>query len=136
MYLRFCYNLNEIVSPTENSFIKLLGISFPDTRIQSIPENLFANCPNVIYFNNTFEGCSITSIPENLFDNCKEVELFFKTFFYCEKITGNAPELWTRGTNSEENNYEGNPDGFNCFAGCEGLENYDVIPHYWKNMAE
>ena len=163
VYLRFCYNLNEIVSPTENSFIKLLGISFPGTEIQSIPENLFANCPNVIYFNNTFEGCSITSIPEklfanchnakkfqktfencenltsipeNLFDNCKEVELFFKTFFYCEKITGNAPELWKRGTNSEENNYAGNPDGRNCFAGCEGLENYDVIPYYWKNMAE
>lgn len=164
VYLRFCYNLNEIVSPTENSFIKLLGISFPGTEIQSIPENLFANCPNVTRFYSTFEECSnLTSIPENLFDNCPNVTSFYSTFegysnltsipaklfdncenvenfrhtfCGCASLTGNAPELWKRGTNSEENNYVGNPDGRNCFNGCEGLENYNEIPNYWKSYPE
>jgi len=155
---------DEIVSPTENSFINLIGIYLGYTSIQSIPENLFANCPNVTDFIITFEGCrnltnipeklfekcpnvtdfsqtfyecsNLTGIPTNLFKNCKKVENFRGTFHGCDSLTGNAPELWTRGTNSEENNYHGNPDGFNCFMGCKGLENYDVIPHYWKSMPE
>ena len=160
----YCYNMDEIVSPTENSFINLIGIYLGYTSIQSIPENLFANCPNVTDFIITFEGCrnltnipeklfekcpnvtdfsqtfyecsNLTGIPTNLFKNCKKVENFRGTFHGCDSLTGNAPELWTRGTNSEENNYHGNPDGFNCFMGCKGLENYDVIPHYWKSMPE
>lgn len=138
-YINFDYgnNLNEIASPTENSFVNLVGIWFSYAKIQSIPENLFTNCPNVTSFYNTFKECSnLTSIPAKLFDNCENVENFLHTFFGCASLTGNAPELWKRGTNSEENNYVGNPDGRNCFAGCEGLENYDVIPHYWKSMDE
>lgn len=133
----YCSNLNEIVSPTENSFSNLIGICLANTSIQSIPENLFANCPNVTNFSYLFYHCeNLESIPEKLFDNCENVENFRYTFEGCASLTGNAPELWKRGTNSEENNYLGNPDGRNCFAGCEGLENYDVIPHYWKGMEE
>lgn len=183
----YCDNLNEIVSPTENSFINLLGIGFEYTDIQNIPENLFANCPkvtnfystfkgcnnltnipgnlfancsnvknfestfkecsnltsipaklfancpNVMNFYSTFEGCSkLISIPEKLFDNCEEVEYFKRTFRGCNVLTGNAPKLWKRGTNSEENSYIGEPNGAGCFAGCEGLENYNEIPDYWK----
>lgn len=181
-------NLNEVVSPTQNSFINLLYINFRCTKIQTIPENLFANCPNVtsfystfsecdnlitipeklfancsnvMSFEETFEGCSnltsipeklfakcpnvmsfkgtfgncysITSIPEKLFDNCKKVESFEHTFWDCSGLTGNAPELWKRGTNSEENEYNGNPNGEDCFAVCRGLENWDEIPDYWKS---
>lgn len=157
----YCSNLNEIVSPTENSFSNLIGIRLAYTSIQSIPENLFANCPNVtdfsysfrlcenlesipeklfancpnvMSFERTFQSCnSITSIPEKLFDNSKKVESFKKTFYDCYMLTGNAPELWKRGTNSEENEYKGNPNGEDCFAVCGGLENWDVIPHYWKS---
>ena len=160
----YCYNMDEIVSPTENSFINLIGIYLGYTSIQSIPENLFANCPNVTDFIMTFEGCrnltnipeklfekcpnvtdfsqtfyecsNLTGIPTNLFKNCKKVENFRGTFHGCDSLTGNAPELWKRGTNSEENNYAGNPDGRNCFIGCEGLENYNEIPNYWKSYPE
>ena len=155
-----CSNLNEIVSPTENSFSNLIGIHLAYTSIQSIPENLFANCsnvtdfrylfqyctnltsipanlfancPNVNNFNYTFAECSgLTGIPAKLFDNCQKVERFYSTFNGCTSLTGHAPELWKRGTNSEENNYRGNPKGNGCFAGCEGLENYNEIPDYWK----
>ena len=184
----YCSNLNEIVSPTENSFSNLIGIRLAYTSIQSIPENLFANCPNVtnfsylfiqcenlksipeklfancpnvtsfqgtfVYcsnltsipeklfancpnvmsFEGTFQSCnSITSIPEKLFDNSKKVESFKRTFCGCSMLTGKAPELWKRGTNSEENEYKGNPNGEDCFAVCGVLENRDEIPDYWKS---
>ena len=159
--LYYCSNLNEIVSPTENSFSNLIGIRLAYTSIQSIPENLFANCPNVTNFYCAFEECrslesipanlfancpnvtnfestfgnckNITSIPKKLFDNCKKVESFKGTFWGCSMLTGNAPELWKRGTNSEENEYNGNPNGEDCFAVCGGLENWDEIPDYWKS---
>ncbi len=115
------------------------AMSFEETfedcsNLTSIPENLFANCPNVMSFEKTFQNCdSITSIPEKLFDNCKKVESFKGTFWCCYRLTGNAPELWKRGTNSEENEYNGNPNGEDCFAVCRGLENWDEIPDYWKS---
>ena len=186
--LYYCSNLNEIVSTTENSFSNLIGICLAYTSIQSIPEDLFANCPNVTNFYGAFKECkslesipeklfancpnvtnfycafeecrslesipanlfancpnvtnfestfcnckNITSIPEKLFDNCKKVESFKGTFWGCSMLTGNAPELWKRGTNSEENEYKGNPNGEDCFAVCGGLENWNEIPDYWKS---
>ena len=158
--LFYCSNLNEIASPTKNSFINLIDIYLGDTSIQSIPEdlfancpnvtnfsstffrcsnltsipeNLFANCPNVTSFQGTFEHCSnLTSIPEKLFDNCENVENFWATFYGCNNLTGNAPELWKRGTNSVGNEYNGNPNGQACFKWCTNLKNYNEIPEYWK----
>ena len=158
--LFYCSNLNEIASPTKNSFINLIDIYLGDTSIQSIPEDLFANCPNVTSFAGTFNYCSkltsipenlfancsnvtsfygtfeycsnLTSIPEKLFDNCENVENFWATFYGCNNLTGNAPELWKRGTNSVGNEYNGNPNGQACFKWCTNLKNYNEIPEYWK----
>ena len=138
-YVGFKYgnNLNEIASPTESSFVNLVGIWFLYAKIQSIPENLFANCPNVTSFEVTFCGCSnLTSIPEKLFANCLNATSFEKTFYECTNLTGNAPELWKRGTNSEENYYMGNPNGWKCFTRCKGLKNYEEIPGYWTDELE
>ena len=129
----YCYNVDEIVSPTQNSFINLIYISLAYTNIQSIPEDLFANCPNVTDFSYSFYYCTnLTSIPEKLFDYCEKVENFKKAFYGCTSLTGNAPELWKRGTNSEENYYVGNPNGEACFKECTNLKNYDEIPDYLK----
>ena len=134
---KLCENLESI---PEKLFANCPNVmSFEGTfqscgSITSIPENLFANCPNVMSFEKTFQNCdSITNIPEKLFDNCKKVESFKGTFWCCYRLTGNAPELWKRGTNSEENEYNGNPNGEDCFAVCRGLENWDEIPDYWKS---
>lgn len=80
VFLGYC-NLAEIASPTQNSFINLILIRFNYTNIQSIPENLFANCPNVTSFYSAFKGCrSLESIPANLFANCPNVTDFEKHF--------------------------------------------------------
>ena len=105
------------------------------TSLTTISEELFANCPNVVDFSYTFRDCtSLTSIPQKLFDNCQKVESFYDTFYNCTNLTGKPIELWTRGTNNAENEYQGNPDGAGCYYNCTGLEGYETIPNYWKRM--
>ena len=108
--------------------------TFAYTNITSIPEDLFENCKNVQTLVGTFKLTPITSIPENLFANCdwNKVQSLANCFANCENLEGSAPELWLKGTNSEENNYQGIPDGLACFTGCVNLDNYDEIPEYWK----
>ena len=128
-------NLNEITQPTENSFKDLAYVTFKESGIQSIPDNMFLNCTKIKSFNSCFEYCNnLTTIGKGVFDGCTNVENYRHTFLYCESLTGKAPELWLTGNNSEENDYRGNPDGSNCFFGCRGLDNYDEIPDYWKDM--
>lgn len=150
--------LTKIAEPTENSFKDLVHVEFADSGIQSIPENLFANCPNLTDFSSTFtytditsipenlfancpnvsdfsftfSDTDITSIPENLFANCKNVANFESCFSGCHELVENAPELWLRIEDGEENGYIGIPDGKSCFYGCDGLGNYEEIPDYWK----
>ena len=103
-------------------------------NLTNIPEGLFNNCSNVTSFGWTFASCtSINSIPAGLFDNCSNATNFEGTFFYCSSLRGNAPELWKRGTNSEENDYQGDPKGGGCFCNCTNLSNYELIPWYWTS---
>lgn len=107
--LSYCSNLRSVAEPREYTFY------------------------NIESFQYTFFRCtSLTKIPENFFSNCPNVYSFWGTFLGCISLTGEAPELWTRGTNTPENNYEGNPNGGACFGCCTGLTNYDIIPEYWK----
>ena len=104
------------------------------SNLTTIGDYVFANCSNVTSFKNTFSGCSnLETIGEHMFEGCTSVESYRFTFIGCGNLTGKAPELWLTGDNSEENGFKGTPDGENCFMGCEGLENYDEIPEYWKN---
>ena len=105
--LQGCKKLGKIATPRDNSFLSLRYISF--------------------------QGCtSLKSIPEGFFDNCPNLSNFYCTFAGCTRLTGKVPELWTRGTNSAENDYKGNPNGEACFYQCEGVSNYDEIPEFWK----
>ena len=132
-----CTNLTQIAQPTESSFKDLSDVSFSFSGIQSIPDKMFANCTKITSFFSCFQGCTnLTTIGEGIFDGCNSVTDYRRTFRGCDRLTGKAPELWLIGTNSEENGYQGNPDGLNCFAGCEGLDNYEEIPNYWKNFIE
>ena len=54
--------------------------------LTEIPENLFANCPKVTDFSYIFAATSISSIPENLFANNLEVTDFTGTFLGCLKL--------------------------------------------------
>lgn len=85
----------------------------------------------------TFSGCtSLTSIPENLFANCLNVQDFSCTFYECTSLTGNAIHLWERVENGSTNDYIGMPDGHGCYYACEGLEDYNNIPDYWKESVK
>lgn len=131
-----CTSLTQIAQPTENSFKDLSYVWFSGTGIQSIPDKMFLNCTNITNFSSCFQYCtSLTTIGNNVFEGCTNVKDYSQTFIGCTNLTGNAPELWLTGTNSEENYYHGNPDGNGCFYECEGLDNYEEIPSYWKYVA-
>ena len=161
--LRGSINLRKIASPTEKSFKKItyflygfygcesltnipedLFANCPNvttfkstfeecTSLTRIPENLFANCPNVTTFESTFEDCiSLTSIPEDLFANCPNVKDFTYTFCRCTGLTGEPIKLWERVPNGSTNDYKGIPDGKGCYCDATGLNNYENIPEYWR----
>ena len=161
--LEECINLRKIASPTEKSFKKItyflygfygcesltnipedLFANCPNvttfkstfeecTSLTRIPENLFANCPNVTTFESTFEDCiSLTSIPEDLFANCPNVKDFTYTFCRCTGLTGEPIKLWERVPNGSTNDYKGIPDGKGCYCDATGLNNYENIPEYWR----
>lgn len=156
-------NLNEIARPTQGSFKELSVVSFSETDLREIPDKLFLNCENIKSFEFCFDFCynlesvgdyvfancvnaksfvaafrgcyNLTTLGEGVFEGCNldTVQDFSNCFLNCESLEGSAPELWLTGTNSEENNYIGLPDGHACFYGCTSLENYDEIPAYWKD---
>ena len=135
-----CTSLKEIQSDLFkycNNASGFIGTFSGCTSLTTIPEELFANCPNAVDFGYTFRNCtSLTSIPQKLFDNCQKVESFYRTFYNCTNLTGKPIELWTRGTNNAENEYQGNPDGEGCYCDCTGLEGYETkIPNYWKRAS-
>ena len=159
-----CDILTEMAEPSEESFKNLEQVTFAGSSIKSIPNNMFKNCTKIRSFEYTFEGCTnletigdyafanctsatsfqgtfgncenLITIGENIFDGCDSVEYYRNTFYNCTNLQGKAPELWLAGTNSEENDYMGNPDGGHCFSSCYKLENYDEIPEYWKEEEE
>ncbi len=101
------------------------------SSLRAIPERLFVNCTNVQSFEGTFEGCeNLENIPKNLFDNCSKVEKFDKTFYMCSNLKGKSIELWKR--NNEK--IAEDKGGFGCFFLCEGLEDYQDIPEYWRHI--
>ena len=153
-------NLTQIVVPTESSFKDLVSTNFSGTGIQSIPDKMFMNCTKITSFASVFYGCdnlqtigdyafsncsnvtdfgrtfshciNLTKIGKDIFSRCNNVEMYNETFLECANLTGKAPELWLTGTNSEENNYKGEPNGNACFYNCTKLDNYNEIPEYWK----
>lgn len=93
----------ELPIPSRNSFHKVTEFRYTFdacSELTSIPENLFANCPNVTRFDGTFSDCQgLTSIPPRLFSNVLNVTEFEHTFYYCHGITSVPSELFSKNTN-------------------------------------
>ncbi len=118
-----CTNLRKIASPSKNSFANLQNYeSEEEPWVNSLQFKLYA-CT------------SLTEIPSDLFKYCNNAIGFSSTFADCTNLTGKPIELWTRGDNSEENKYEGNPDGEGCYYNCTNLDGYESIPTYWRKEA-
>ena len=86
------------------------------TELTSIPETLFANCPNVTDFSYCFSYCSglTGSIPENLFSTNTAVTNYSRCFSYCYGLTGSIPENLFANNTAVTNFTE-------CFRSCIGL---------------
>ena len=84
------------------------------SNLTSIPENLFANNPQVTDFSYCFYNCTrLTSIPEGLFDNNPQVTDFSYYFSYCSSLTSIPVGLFDN--NTQVTNFNG------CFDHCSSL---------------
>lgn len=84
------------------------------TGLTSIPNDLFANNPEITDFFSCFYNCpGLTSIPEGLFANNPKVTDFSLCFYYCTGLTSIPSNLFANNTKVT--------DFSNCFASCLGL---------------
>ena len=89
------------------------------SALKSIPENLFANCPEVTEFYGTFQSCSaLESIPEKLFANNPKVTKFgflvLGTFIHCSSLTSIPENLFANCPKAT--------DFSSTFYGCKALK--------------
>ena len=84
------------------------------TGLTSIPNDLFANNPEVTNFGHCFQNCTgLTSIPNDLFANNPEVTNFQNCFNACTGLTSIPERLFAN--NTKVTNFR------NCFNGCTGI---------------
>lgn len=104
--------------------------------LTEVPAPLFANCKDLKYVDGTFGYIdNLTTVPVSLFDNNRRIVTFRETFIQCRKMTGESPYTMV-GENKvhlyERSNYPEefvSPDqNYNCFEGCEQLDDYESIP--------
>lgn len=104
--------------------------------LTEVPAALFANCKELKYVDGTFGYIdNLTTVPVSLFDNNRRIVTFRETFIQCRKMTGESPYTMV-GENKvhlyERSNYPEefvSPDqNYDCFEGCELLDDYDSIP--------
>ena len=133
-FLQIFYNCISLTSiPAglfdNNPLVTTFQYGFYNGEFTSIPAGLFDNNPLVTDFKGIFRNNPITSIPAGLFDNNPLVTDFEYSFGDCSSLTGNAPELWDRGSG-----YAVVTSYSNCFKSDIGLANWGDIPNDWKGL--
>ena len=107
------------------------GEDFVSVGVTSIPFTLFDKCTLATTFNRAFDdNSSYAGVMPNFSFNTLVTD-FSEAFKDCDDMTGNATELWIRGTNISPLYDDGVPDGEDCFENCT-LDNQASIPTYWK----
>ena len=107
------------------------------TNLEIIGDNVFVGCIHVESFVGCFLQCTkLKEMPDDLFVDCINVQEFSGCFFNCINLEGESPKLWLRIQDGEKNGYIGIPDGESCFYNCTKLDNYNLIPEYWKKEIE
>ena len=117
---RYFFNCGNLTKIPENLFANYPNVTEFEScfekcvNLTSIPENLFANCPNATDFESCFYDCvNLTNIPENLFSNCPNATTFIGCFMFCENLTSIPKNLFENCPNAS--NF-----GF-CFKFCYDL---------------
>ena len=109
---RETFRNNAITSIPENLFANLPNLTSALTRtfglnnLTSIPENLFANNPNITSLRSTFGTNNITSIPENLFANLPNLTSLTSPF----SISNDGVFSFNDLTSIPENLFANNPN--------------------------
>lgn len=123
----YCDNLATISERLFANNTKLMYASslFSNTAIQTIPDDLFSYCPDLLDVSYTFSSCKkLLSIPSNIFVNNHAIADMQWTFSWLSGITGPAPELWV--THADVKNHTG------TFVHSDKLSNWADIPDDWK----
>lgn len=120
-----CSNITSIPEDLFASCTDLIWFdaAFEETGITSIPADLFRYNTSAFAFDRVFSTTPITSIPADLFTYNTSAVAFQYSFYNCTSLTGNAPELWNKT----------GAYGGKCFWNCTGLSNYSSIPDNWIN---
>ena len=143
--------IGKILTPFPNT-LRSIGVGFRHfSRLDYIPEGLFAGCNLITGFGSCFNECdSLINIPDNLFygcssatnfrecfyncknlktignhifDGCSSANNFYWCFGYSTKIESNVPTLWETYPNA---------NGRYCFTACNKAANYSDIPSSWR----
>jgi hypothetical protein len=119
-----CTSLNSIPSNLFKNNLKVTSFegTFSITPITSIPEKIFANCPDVLSFgasgnsvSGTFYRCTnLVEIPSNLFKYNTKVSSFGHTFDSCSNITSVPVNLFDSNIKVTDFGY--------VFSSCSNLE--------------
>lgn len=121
------YNCNKLTS-TESMFKNCTNLTY-------IGENMLVGCNQLENAEKMFYNCtSLTNIDKEIFEYCRHINNFESTFEGCVNLEGNPIPLWDRVENGEENKYIGIPDGKSCYKGCTKLNDYNLIPEYWRDF--
>lgn len=122
------------------------------TALQEVPQGLLSNITNesMKRFDGMFEDCfSLRYVPEDLFKDLRGILYMVQCFANCLNLRGQSPKapdgkmLWNRsgkgnGPRGDDGNYLRNcsdysiPNGYQCFAGCTHLDDYNAIPESWR----
>jgi len=79
--------------------LKYVERLFEGSKIETIPENLFAHNTQIVCFEDTFASCKqLREIPENLFANNVNVTSFLNTFATCTSLTSIPSNLFANNT--------------------------------------
>lgn len=62
--------------------------------LEDVPEGFLSGCVNLLYVDSMFEGSGLESVPQTLFDDCPNITQFYNAFRDCSGITSALPELW------------------------------------------
>lgn len=86
-----CEKLKSVAAPDEGSFDLLTTVYqcfYSNTSLETLPERLFADLPQLESAYATFSGCSsLKAVPDGLFAGCSGVTTFFRLFWRCRSIT-------------------------------------------------
>ena len=101
-----------------NSYPAELEKSISSGNLRSVPEGLFANCPNITRFEYIFAGTAITAIPEKIFAANSAAENFEGVFDACVNLQEIPAKLMEKATSALNIKY--------MFAGCTSLTEIPV----------